>query len=100
MFSFLMSSPSRSGGMGGMHGFRLYPPSLKRRRRAPEHWPEQVGRAWVQAHNSIDTKSWDYFLVYSFDLPKEIADYKAAERASRSPPRAEAARLNPVVTPS
>jgi hypothetical protein len=156
MFSFLMSSPSRFSGGHPLHGARLYPPSLKSEWRPPEHWPEQVGRAWVQAHNSIDTKSWDaaaamagralqaatrghfqakaaslekeidelggkgilpapmvewaheirlvrnigahpdplelevkeedakdivkfldYFLVYSFNLPKEIADYKA-----------------------
>jgi hypothetical protein len=159
MFSFLMWSPS---GSGGLHGYRLFPPSLKRGQRAPDHWPAQVGRAWVQAHNSIDTKSWDaaaamagralqaatrghfeakqstlekeidelgrkgilpapmvewaheirlmrnigahpdpveleveaadakdivkfmdYFLVYSFDLPKEIADYRARRESKQ-----------------
>jgi Domain of unknown function (DUF4145) len=155
MISFVMSSQSRYSGRRPIHGYRLYPPSLKTERRAPAYWPERVGRAWVQAHNSIDTESWDaavtmagralqsatrdhfgakpatvekeidelggkgilpmpmvewaheirllrnigahpdaeelevneedakdivkflnYFLVYSFDLPKEIADYK------------------------
>lgn len=59
LYMFLMWSPSSFGGRSGMHGFRAYPPSLKTYPDAPDHWPEQVGRAWEQAHKSIDTKSWD-----------------------------------------
>ncbi len=59
LMSFLMWSTSRFGGPGGIHGYRVYPPSLKGPVKAPDHWPEQVGKAWEQAHKSLGTESWD-----------------------------------------
>src|SRR5882724_5195648 len=60
MSCFVMWSASRfGGGSGGMHGYRVYPPSLKGDPEAPAHWPAQVGGAWEQAHKAINTKSWD-----------------------------------------
>lgn len=59
LYTFLIWSPSSFGGRPEMHGSRVYPPSLKGPIKAPEHWPEQVGRAWEQAHKSLDTESWD-----------------------------------------
>ena len=58
MSCFVMWSASR-GGYSGMHGYRVYPPTLKAEPKAPEHWPPQVGVAWEQARKAISTKSWD-----------------------------------------
>ena len=43
---------------GGLHGFRTLPWPL-RRERIPEHWPEPVGRFWLQAHRSYTYENWD-----------------------------------------
>lgn len=54
-----MWSPCSHPGSTPIHGYRVYPPSFKTRAKAPEHWPEQVGRSWEQAHRSLETESWD-----------------------------------------
>ena len=43
---------------GGMHDFRVLPWPL-RRQKAPEHWPDSVGRFWLQAHRSYADENWD-----------------------------------------
>lgn len=43
---------------GGMHDFRVLPWSLKIDS-FPKHWPDTVGRFWMQAHRSITEENWD-----------------------------------------
>ena len=43
---------------GGLHDFRTLPWPL-RRERIPEHWPNCVGRFWLQVHRSYTDENWD-----------------------------------------
>ncbi|KAB7779071.1 DUF4145 domain-containing protein [Xanthomonas sp. LMG 12459] len=42
----------------GLHDFRVQPWPLKVSK-APEHWPEAIGRYWLQAKRNIKDESWD-----------------------------------------
>lgn len=44
--------------MGGIHDYRLLPFSL-RTENFPKHWPETVGRYWVQARRNLVDENWD-----------------------------------------
>lgn len=41
-----------------LHAFRVLPWPLKYEK-YPEHWPEAVGRFWLQAKRSASTENWD-----------------------------------------
>jgi len=43
---------------GRMHGRRIQPWPLKITK-YPDHWPESVGRYWLQAKKSLSTEAWD-----------------------------------------
>jgi uncharacterized protein DUF4145 len=58
---YVMALWSRSelgGGMQGMHDFRVLPWPI-RLEKSPKHWPEAVGRFWLQAHRSRSDANWD-----------------------------------------
>ena len=57
-YSMALWSASRMGGMGGMHDFKVLPWPLQTVS-FPEHWPEDVGRYWMQARRSLEGKNWD-----------------------------------------
>ncbi len=42
----------------GVHDYRTMP-WPKRIERFPKHWPEDIGRNWLQAHRSLDAENWD-----------------------------------------
>ena len=42
----------------GLYGFQVLPWPL-RIEEYPEHWPEEVGRFWLQAHRSAKDENWD-----------------------------------------
>lgn len=42
----------------GLYGFRVLPWPM-RLEKYPDHWPESVGRFWVQAHRSSKDENWD-----------------------------------------
>lgn len=42
----------------GLYGFQVLPWPL-RLEDHPEHWPEEVGRFWIQAHRSAKDENWD-----------------------------------------
>lgn len=54
-FHMVFWSSSR---MGNMHG-RHQVPWPQRLQDAPNEWPKDVGRLWVQAHRSISDENWD-----------------------------------------
>lgn len=41
-----------------MHNYQQLPWPI-RIDQAPDHWPEAVGRYWVQAHRSLTQENWD-----------------------------------------
>jgi hypothetical protein len=43
----------------GLHGYRVLPWPLSKVNDYPEHWPESVGRYWMQAKRNIKGESWD-----------------------------------------
>jgi len=44
--------------MDGMHNYTVLP-WPRRLTKYPEHWPEAVGRHWMQAHRSLADENWD-----------------------------------------
>lgn len=44
--------------LGRLYAFRVLPWPLKIDS-APKHWPESVGRFWVQANRSLNDENWD-----------------------------------------
>ncbi|MDH4035192.1 MAG: DUF4145 domain-containing protein, partial [candidate division Zixibacteria bacterium] len=42
----------------GVHDYRVLPWPLKYEK-YPEHWPDEVGRFWLQAKRSIGDENWD-----------------------------------------
>ncbi len=50
-----------SGG-GGLHDYHQVP-WTRRATNFPKHWPEEVGRYWLQAQRSIEDSNWDAAVV-------------------------------------
>ena len=55
---YVMVLWSAGASHGRLHDFRVLP-SPQRVVRAPEEWPNDVGRYWVQAHRSLSDENWD-----------------------------------------
>ncbi|MCI0423516.1 MAG: DUF4145 domain-containing protein [Acidobacteria bacterium] len=67
----------------GLHAFRVqpWPLSLKK---APEHWPEAIGRYWLQAKRNIKDENWDAATVMARSaLQLALRDQKAAGKNLR-----------------
>lgn len=47
-----------SAGISDLHNFSVLPWPIKLER-FPEHWPEQVGRFWLQAKRNLSDHNWD-----------------------------------------
>ncbi|HBO3781259.1 TPA: DUF4145 domain-containing protein [Pseudomonas aeruginosa] len=43
----------------GHHDYRVLPWPILRLEKYPEHWPEAVGRYWLQAKRSLKDQNWD-----------------------------------------
>ncbi len=60
-----------------MHDLRVQPWPLKISR-APEHWPEAIGRYWLQAKKNIQDESWDAAAVMARSaLQLALRDFEA-----------------------
>ena len=42
-----------------LHDFEVLPWPIGKVNKFPEHWPQAVGRYWVQAKRNIESESWD-----------------------------------------
>lgn len=47
-----------AGNAGDLHDFRVLPWPI-RLTNHPEHWPNDVGRYWIQAHRNLTDENWD-----------------------------------------
>jgi len=56
-YVMVLWSASEFGG-GGLHNFEVLPWPM-RFEKAPEHWPEAIGRYWLQAHRCLGDETWD-----------------------------------------
>lgn len=73
----LWSAAQFAGGLGGLHDFRALPWPL-RLNDAPEHWPEPLGRYWLQAHRTATDENWDAASVMIRSaLQYALRDHKA-----------------------
>ncbi|MCL4339456.1 DUF4145 domain-containing protein [Patescibacteria group bacterium] len=55
---FIMVLWSASSYSGGLHAYRVLP-WPQRTTQAPEHWPSDVQRFWLQAQRSLEDENWD-----------------------------------------
>lgn len=61
-FVHVLWSASGSGGRHGLHDYRVLPWPLEIKE-APEHWPKEVQRLWLQASRSLSSENWDATVV-------------------------------------
>src|ERR1051326_233322 len=54
----LWSASEYGSGVHGLYDYRVLPWPM-RIDKSPEHWPEDVGRFWLQAHRSATEENWD-----------------------------------------
>ncbi len=57
-YVLVLWSASSFSGSQGMHGYKVLPWPLKYES-FPNHWPEPVGRYWLQAKSNIIEENWD-----------------------------------------
>lgn len=57
-YVMVLWSASESSGSHGVHDYRVLPWPTKLED-YPKHWPEPVGRYWIQAHRSAKDENWD-----------------------------------------
>ena len=43
----------------GLHDYKIVPWPLSKLNKYPEHWPETVGRYWLQAKRNLKDENWD-----------------------------------------
>lgn len=61
----------------GLHDYRVLPWPLKWDKH-PEHWPESIGRYWLQAKRSLSDENWDAAAVMARSaLQLALRDHKA-----------------------
>lgn len=54
----IWSASESTYGMEGLHNYEVLPWPIKLDK-YPEHWPEPVGRYWLQAKRNIQNENWD-----------------------------------------
>lgn len=57
-YVMVLWSASSTGGRQGIHDYHVLPWPLKLER-YPDHWPEAVGRYWLQAKRNLRDENWD-----------------------------------------
>lgn len=57
-YVMVLWSAEEHGSLSAYHDFRVLPWPLTLSR-YPEHWPEQVGRFWLQAKKNLKDENWD-----------------------------------------
>lgn len=72
----LWSASSR--GLGGMHDYRVLPRPM-RLTNHPEHWPEAVGRHWIEANRSLADENWGAAAVMARSALQAALREKGAE---------------------
>jgi hypothetical protein len=62
---------------GGLHDFRVLPWPIGKPQ-APEHWPANIKRYWVQAHDTATSENWDASaLMARSALQRAVRDHGA-----------------------
>lgn len=76
-YVMVLWSASEHGYGQGLYAFEVLPWPLKFEK-SPEHWPEDIGRYWLQAKRSIRDENWDAAAVMARSaLQLALRDNKA-----------------------
>jgi hypothetical protein len=76
-YVMVLWSASEHGHGHGLHGYQVVPWPLKLEK-YPEHWPEAIGRYWLQAKRNIRDENWDAAAVMARSaLQISLRDCKA-----------------------
>lgn len=76
-YVMVLWSASSLGFRSGIHNYEVLPWPLKFEK-SPEHWPESVGRYWLQAKQNILSENWDAAaLMARSALQLALRDYNA-----------------------
>jgi Domain of unknown function (DUF4145) len=76
-YSMVLWSASSMFSHQGMHDFAVIP-RPRQTTKFPEHWPEDVGRHWLQARRSIEGKNWDAASLMARSAIQLVARYHKA----------------------
>jgi hypothetical protein len=74
-------SSARHGGRGGIHDYHTVP-WARSTNTYPEHWPEDVGRNWLQARRSLEGQNWDAAALMARSAIQLIMRYQKATGSS------------------
>jgi len=73
-------SASEWSASSGLHSYRVLPWPMGKQE-APEHWPENIKRYWVQAHDTASSQNWDAATVMARSaLQQAVRDQGASGR--------------------
>jgi hypothetical protein len=76
-YVMVLWSSSEFGARDGLHSFKVLPWPL-RYTKYPEHWPEEIGRYWLQAKRNLKDENWDAAsLMARSALQLALRDHKA-----------------------
>lgn len=79
-YVMVLWSASQHGYGRGLHGYKVLPWPL-RLEKFPEHWPEAIGRYWLQAKRNVRDENWDAAAVMArSSLQLALRDHKASGR--------------------
>lgn len=80
-YVMVLWSASSMGGSQGMHAYRVLPWPMKLEKH-PDHWPEAIGRYWLQAKRNLRDGNWDAAaLMARSALQLALRDHKAEGRS-------------------
>lgn len=79
-FAFWSAARYSIGGPG-LHDVKTVP-WPRQTTRYPEHWPNDIGRYWLQARRSLETKNWDAAALMARSAVQLVARYQNASGAN------------------
>lgn len=80
-YVMVLWSANEHGHGRGIHDYRVLPWPLKLEK-APDHWPEAIGRFWLQAKRNVRDENWDAAAVMARSaLQLALRDQKATGRS-------------------
>ncbi len=79
-YVLVLWSSTESRGSQGMHDYHVLPWPLQVQK-YPDHWPEPVGRYWLQAQRNLNDENWDAAAVMARSaLQSALREHKAEGR--------------------
>ena len=75
---------SAEGWNGGLHAFEVLPWPLRTKPEPPEHWPAEISRFWVQAHDTAASENWDAAAVMARSALQQAVRSQGASGGNRN----------------